>query len=68
MYISSLIVASVLAGTLFLVHVGLHRENACHMTYMWRYISLVPFNVDGNDVSRYGLYRYMEGFVNEKTM
>ncbi|EPB66641.1 PGAP1-like protein [Ancylostoma ceylanicum] len=38
------------------------------MTYMWRYISLVPFNVDGNDVSRYGLYRYMEGFVNEKTM
>ncbi|EYC41669.1 hypothetical protein Y032_0560g3470 [Ancylostoma ceylanicum] len=68
MYICSLVVASVLAGTLFMVHVGLHRENACHMTYMWRYISLVPFNVDGNDVSRYGLYRYMEGFVNDKTM
>ncbi|ETN69155.1 PGAP1-like protein [Necator americanus] len=51
-----------------MVHVDLHKENTCHMTYMWRYISLVPINVDGNVVPSYGLYRYMEGFVNVKTM
>nr|CDJ97560.1 PGAP1 and Basic helix-loop-helix dimerisation region bHLH domain containing protein [Haemonchus contortus] len=28
----------------------------------------MPFNVDGNTVRSYGLYRYMEGLVNEKSM
>ncbi|KAK6756371.1 hypothetical protein RB195_014654 [Necator americanus] len=67
-YVFSLVVAAVLAGILFMVHVDLHKENTCHMTYMWRYISLVPVDVDGNVVPSYGLYRYMEGFVNVKTM
>ena len=88
MYIFSVIVAAVLAGILFKIHVDLHKENDCHMTYMWRYISLIvslvlhsiwvencdkscafqPIVVEANDVPGYGLYRYMEGFVNEQTM
>ncbi|KAK6060238.1 hypothetical protein COOONC_02108, partial [Cooperia oncophora] len=67
-YVISVIVAVALAATLFMVHVNLHKKNDCHMTYMWRYISLLPFNVDGNNVRSYGLYRYMEGMVNEKSM
>ncbi|KAK6013689.1 PGAP1-like protein, partial [Ostertagia ostertagi] len=67
-YLPSVVVAVALAGTLFMVHVNLHKDNACHMTYMWRYISLVPFSVDGNDVRSYGLYRYMEGMLIEKSM
>ncbi|VDL70937.1 unnamed protein product [Nippostrongylus brasiliensis] len=68
MYIISALVAVVLIGALFVVHVGLHKENDCHMTFMWRHISLVPFNVDGNNVRTYKLVRYIEGFVNEKTL
>ncbi|KAE9418229.1 hypothetical protein Angca_003481 [Angiostrongylus cantonensis] len=64
----SVIVAIALFGTLFMVHVGLHRKNTCHMTYMWRFISLVPVEVYGNIHREYGLYRYMEGVVNEQTM
>ncbi|VDM60922.1 unnamed protein product [Angiostrongylus costaricensis] len=37
----SVVVAIALFGTLFMVHVGLHRKNICHMTYMWRFINLV---------------------------
>ncbi|CAJ0591441.1 unnamed protein product [Cylicocyclus nassatus] len=57
-----------LVTILFLVHVGLHKENACQMTYMWRYISLLPIKVDGNDVRSYSLFRYLEGIVNERTL
>ncbi|XGW01415.1 hypothetical protein V3C99_013957 [Haemonchus contortus] len=67
-YLFSVLIAIALAGRLFMIHVNLHKENACNMTYMWRYISLMPFNVDGNTVRSYGLYRYMEGLVNEKSM
>ncbi|WKY10295.1 hypothetical protein Q1695_002554 [Nippostrongylus brasiliensis] len=68
MYIISALVAVVLIGALFVVHVGLHKENDCHMTFMWRHISLMPFNVAGNNVRTYKLVRYIEGFVNEKTL
>lgn len=64
----SVIMALALFGALFMVHVGLHKKNICNMTYIWRFISLVPVEVHENTNRKYGLYRYMEGFVNEHTM
>ncbi|KAJ1367029.1 hypothetical protein KIN20_027861 [Parelaphostrongylus tenuis] len=65
----SVILAIGLFATLSMVHVNLHSTNACNMTHMWRYISLLPIEVDENtDTPEYRLYRYMEGFVNEQTL
>ncbi|VDP19308.1 unnamed protein product [Heligmosomoides polygyrus] len=53
MYMSSLVVALAAAARLFMVHIGLHKENDCHMTYMWRHISLVELSfLSGATVNR----------------
>ncbi|KJH44710.1 PGAP1-like protein [Dictyocaulus viviparus] len=61
-------VAVILFCMLFMVHIELHRTNNCDMTYMWRSIYLVPIDVNSDIAFKYGLYRYMEGIVNERTM
>uniref|UniRef100_A0A1I7XP32 GPI inositol-deacylase n=1 Tax=Heterorhabditis bacteriophora TaxID=37862 RepID=A0A1I7XP32_HETBA len=68
MYYASPVFAVLLLFTIYAVHKDIHSDNGCKMTYMWRWINLLPFEVEGNLISKYYLYRYVEGPLNERTL
>ncbi|CAJ0579882.1 unnamed protein product, partial [Mesorhabditis spiculigera] len=46
---------------IYAAHKEIHGSNRCGMTFMWRKINMLTIKVENNSVSKYGLYRYLEG-------